>query len=515
MRYGCATAAGRFPSRWFLGSPPMSTEPSAAPAAGTAGAPAADAAGAAASVGSDARARAARRRSTLAEKLAWGAGGATQSLVNTIYALAFPIYAIGLGVSPTLIGFAKAFPRLVDAFTDPVMGNLSDNTRSRWGRRRPYVFVGSVLIALTLPLIYMPNRGWPEWGLFAWFTGTTVLFFVAYTVWSIPWSAMGLEMSDDYNDRTRLQIARMLFATVAGLGAAWAYKACFWFDADEVVGVRPVTWIIAGLMLCGGILAALFIREWRPVADQPRTALLPALRITLSNRPYLLLCGAVVFFAGGMVMTEPMLLYVNIYHVYGGDRDAASTIMGVSGSVGVVLGVAMLPVGGILSERIGKRSAALAALSLIVVGSASQYWLVTPASPYLQLASRAVFQPGIMLMWALVPSMIADVCDLDELQTGRRREASYSSVYQWIWKVGATVAMAVGGSLLALAGADVDEKTEVLPPGVVSNLRLMLGVVPALFGLIAFACVWRFPLTEATVDGIKRELGGEAPMSPS
>ena len=435
------------------------------------------------------------RKTTLGEKLAWGAGGMTESLVNSLYQLAFPIFSIGLGVAPALMGIAQSVPRLVDAFTDPIMGNISDNARTRWGRRRPFIFAGAILMALTFPLIFMPVRSLPGPALALWFCAAAILFFLAFTVWSIPWSALGLELSADYNDRTRLQVVRMIFATVALVLVGWVYKACFWFDADEVIGVRPVAWIVGGIMLTAGILSALFIREWRYADREPGEALrlLPALKLTLSSRPFLLLCGTVLFFAGGIIMVDPMLLYVNIYHVYGGDRDAAATMMGISSTAGTVLATILLPAGAWLSEKIGKRRAALVALSLIVSGKGLQFWLVTPAVPELQLLSRAIFQPGIMLMWALVPSMIADVCDIDEERTGRRREASFSSVYQWIWKLGATLAMSAGGALLSLAGANAATGDAQLSPDAVLRLRLLLSIVPALFGCVAMFFIFRYP----------------------
>lgn len=434
------------------------------------------------------------RKTTLIEKLAWGAGGMSESLVNCLYGLALPIFSIGMGVSPALMGIAQAIPRFVDAFTDPLMGNISDNARTRWGRRRPFIFAGALLMAITFPLIFSPSREWAGPVLATWFGGTAILFFLAFTIWSIPWSALGLELSADYNDRTRIQVVRLIFATAAGVLVGWSYKICFWFDADEVVGVRPVAWIIGGLMLAGGILSALFIREWRYGKDaREPLRLLPALKTTLSNRPFLLLCGATLFFAGGVIMVEPMLLYVNIYHVYGGDRDAAASIMGISSTVGTVAAVAMLPLGAALSERIGKRNSALVAIGLIFVGKGAQFWFVTPEMPYLQLATRTLFGPGIMLMWALIPSMIADVCDRDEVTSGRRREASFSSVFQWVWKLGATLAMAIGGLLLSLAGAQVTGDEGTLSPDVVLRLRMLMSTVPVVFCLVAAVFVFLYP----------------------
>jgi Na+/melibiose symporter-like transporter len=98
-----------------------------------------------------------------------------------------------------------------------------------------------------------------------------------------------------------------------------------------------------------------------------------AIKTTLSNKPFLYLCGTVLFFAGGLILVQPLLLYVNIFYVYDGDRDPASTVMGWSGTVGVFLALAMLPVGGWISEKIGKRHTAFIALSLIIIGKGSQY----------------------------------------------------------------------------------------------------------------------------------------------
>jgi len=451
------------------------------------------------------------RKSTAAEKLAWGAGGVTESLVNCIYSLSFPIFSIGLGVSPALMGIAQAIPRLVDAFTDPIMGNISDNARTRWGRRRPFILVGAVLVGVTLPLIYMPGRHWPEWAHLIWYAGMSSLFFIAFTIWSIPWSALGLELSDDYNDRTRIQLVRMVFATLAGIGVNWVYRLSFVLHSDELIGVRYAVLLIGSVMLAAGILSALFVREWRPVESQASIKILSALKITLSNKPFLMLCGTVLFFAGGLIMVGPLLLYVNIYHVFDGDRASAATLVGVAGTVTALLSAFMLPLGGKIASRIGKRKAAFVALGMIIAGRLSQLILITPEMPYLQLICMVTYQPGIMLMWALIPSMIADVCDMDELESGRRREASFSSIYQWIWKLGATLAMMLSGVLLGLAGAKTASTDALLAPGVVFRLRLLLSIVPSLMGMAAFICLRLYPLTEKRVQEIKTQLDQRKP----
>jgi GPH family glycoside/pentoside/hexuronide:cation symporter len=228
--------------------------------------------------------------------------------------------------------------------------------------------------------------------------------------------------------------------------------------------------------------------------------------MTLSNHPFLLLCGTVLFFASGFIMVAPLLLYVNIYYVFQGDRAAASTLIGVVGTVGALVSVMMLPIGGKISHRIGKRKTAFFALGMIILGRASQFVLITPALPYLQLVCILIYMPGLMLMWALIPAMIADVCDLDELEWGRRREASFSSIYQWLFKFGGTLAMTLGGLLLAATGATTDSATAALPPNVVFRLRVLLSSVPTFMGVCAFVCMWLYPLTKDHMRTVKEKL---------
>ena len=201
-----------------------------------------------------------------------------------------------------------------------------------------------------------------------------------------------------------------------------------------------------------------------------------------------------------------MLLYVNIYHVFDGDRSSAATLIGVMGLISMIVSILTMPLGGWVSAKFGKRRAVFIMLGLIIVGRASQFWLITPTHPYLQLISMLIYTPGVMLMWALIPSMVADVCDLDELESGRRREASFSAMYQWMWKLGATLAMLLGGILLGLVGATTDSPDAVLSVEVIFRLRLILSGVSSLMAAVALVCVWFYPLTEKQMVIVKEKL---------
>ena len=157
-------------------------------------------------------------RVSIATKIKYGFGGATDALFYYgTTSLFLPIFNVGYGVDAVLLGLALSVPRLLDAVTDPLMGSLSDNARTRWGRRRPFMLFGIILSALCVALLFNPLHGMSQTGLLLWLGVIGSMFFVAYTAYFIPYAAWGLELSDDYLERTRVLSWRAYFNTAAGL----------------------------------------------------------------------------------------------------------------------------------------------------------------------------------------------------------------------------------------------------------------------------------------------------------
>lgn len=447
------------------------------------------------------------KKASMLEKMAWSAGGITEMMTNSIGALATPIYSIALGVDPALIGIATAIPRIVDAVSDPLMGSLSDNTNTRWGRRRPYIFIGTFLILISFPLMWLTPSGLGEFGLFAYFTVTSIFFFLCMTIWNITWTALGFELTDDYDDRTSLQILRSVFVNLAAVSLTWLYPLCFVFNDNEAVGVRYVGLIVGAVMFVCGILSSLLCRERKlTVIQKTKVSLSQSIKITLKNKPFMLLAGSLTTFACGTALVQPLLMYATIYYVFPGDKSAAGIVIGVSGTAGLVATLLVLPLANKISKKIGKRRTALFALAMLIVGKGSYWFTLNPEMPYLQMISRCLFQPFMALFWALIPAMIADVCDLDELETGHRREAAFGAAYLWLWKFGTTVAIALSGILLSVIGAKGDAGFVSLPLEVVLRLKLLFSIVPVIFSTISFVLMYFYPLTHRRVEEIKEQL---------
>jgi len=430
----------------------------------------------------------------LGKKLLWGAGGAADNILyNGVATLVLPIFNVGLGVDAVKIGLAMGIPRLLDALTDPLIGNLSDNTRSRWGRRRPYIFFGAVVAGTLLAVLFNPIKGLSHEGLFWWFLIVASLLYVAYAVFVIPYSAMGLEMTSDYNERTRVLAWRPYMGLLVGLGVPWLYKLCFILGDTEAEGARKVAVIMGVLAIGLGILPALFIKENVPQTTSPHMPLLHALKITFSNSSFLLLSASTLCILLGIFLSSPLGLYVSIYYVFGGDKELASVLGGWSGMAAVAAGLAGLPIATWIAKCLGKRHAALALLLLGLLSVPLTWWMFTPENPWLQIVPGFIFGLAINGCFLIGVSMLGDVCDADELKTGHRREGIYSASLEFGKKCAIALSTIVVGYLLLAVG--FDEKAATQSVQTITSLRIGYMIILGVPIILAGVFIYFFPIT--------------------
>ena len=447
----------------------------------------------------------------LPKKIAWGLGGLTNDMVNALWVLAMPIFSLGFGVKATWIGFALALPRVWDAISDPLMGHISDNTRSRWGRRRPYVLIGSIGLGLTFALLWMPSAAWSEAGLLAWFIVLSLLFFTFLTIWNIPWTALGLDLTPDVKERNSVQAVRSWFANGAAFIIPAIMPLAFFFgNGDEVVGVRTVGIGVGIIMTLAGIMAAIFCKESHIIeSTAPKVSFLESAKYTFKNKNFIELCVFTALFCGGVLMVSPMGYYINIFYVYGDlpaqeAKQAASHVMFWGGIAGAITNLVAIPLIAWFANRCGKKSTLIGGIILVIVGQLIKWFFFIPENPYLQVWLSLIIYPGLILVWTIVPSMYADICDRDELKTGTRREGMYSATSAWLLKVGVTIAMAMSGWLINVAG--IVDSADVQTPQAVFNMRLLFTLLPSIFTLIGGFFVFRYPFTEKDAEDVKEKL---------
>lgn len=445
------------------------------------------------------------------QKLFYGLGGAGDGIMGgVIFVLAMKIYNWEFGIDAGLIGLALLVPRLWDAVTDPFMGSISDNTRTRWGRRRPYIFWGAVLTGLLCMAVWSPPLGLGKTGLFWYLLIVSTLFFTAYTVFVIPYSAMGFELTTNFHERTSVMAYKIFFVNFVNLTLmSIAYKLCRWEVLGEtpVQAVRVVGIAYGALIILFGIIPAIFChtKEIQPSsAPREKVNIVKAVEMSLGNKPYIIIVVSSLLLVMGIYLVSQLGGFLTLAYVFEGNKDkvanlevAVSICYGVAGLLGTVIAPA-------ITKRFGKHQTALGTVVVLAIAFAFSFFYITPKYPYLQIISALFMSPGMTIFIVAISSMMADTIDYDEYRTGTRREGSFVSLSAFTTKVSLALALGVSGLLVNLSGF-VPEAT-VQSEKTILALRLMYALVPVGFLVIVYILMRHYSLTENRVHEIQGEL---------
>ena len=365
---------------------------------------------------------------------------------------------ICLGISPTLVGLAMAIFRVWDAFTDPFMGNYSDNFRSRWGRRRPFVVIGGVLCAITFPAMWLMDRSWEPTTIFLYFIGMGLAYYTAITIYSVPYFSWVAEMTPDTHERTNIIAFRAVIINLVTIALGWLA----WFITldcfrDELHGTQWLAAITGLLFITFGILPLLFVKEpfYQQAAKQKQIPLWESVKDTLTNRPAMILVAMMLLMTLGMQTVGTLGYYVSLYFVFGGDKATTGLVAGYGGTAMMISSIVSIPLFAWLSRKFGKIPALCLNGFGYLAATFSQWFLMVPEFPYGQVISAALIGPVVTGIWIILPSMQTDVVDYDELETGCRREGGLTAVLGWIQKLGFALSVLLAGVILDISGFDV------------------------------------------------------------
>jgi GPH family glycoside/pentoside/hexuronide:cation symporter len=346
----------------------------------------------------------------------------------------------------------------------------------------------------------------------------SVIFYLAYTVFATPWVALGYELTPDYHERTRLM-------GVQNFVGYFAYMVSPYFLAimynerlfDNVVdGASGLSVVIGVVVIAVGVLPAIFLRERFSIDSDEAKASKPSFSdnvrdffrgflITLKFKPFLKLCLATFLVFNGFILIASFQTYVIIYYVLAGDTGLGAKFVGHAGLFGAVSSLAVIVFVTWLATRIGKRRAFFVSTGVSMIGYALKWFVFTPENPWLVLLPAPLMAFGLAGLFTLMGSMIADVVDLDELETHERREGMYGSIYWWVVKLGQAVAIAGGGLLLNATGFDVALEGN-QPERTLQLMRLFDAFVPCAASGIAIWAVASYTITEEKAHEIRLQL---------
>ena len=329
----------------------------------------------------------------LSVRIGWGLGGISDNfMANTLFVLGMIIYITDFHMAAGIAGLALSIPRFADAITDPIIGNFSDNFRSRFGRRRPLMFVGVIGAAVILPLFWFPpmlhtvGNPWYSNVPFWWMAVLGSVFFTFYTLFMVPYTALGFELTDDYDERTRVLAWRMYL----GLAASMTVPSLYWFCrldrwGDEVTGARWVSVGISAVILATGLPPVFMTRERKRVEAQSTIKIVPAVLYTLKNKAFLILFVAYLAVIMGLFTAGILGQFALIYYVFQNAasvdvaKDHAAMLGLIAGVVAALTSYGSMFLAARVAERTGKRYGMLLGLGLMAVGTGAIWWLYDPS----------------------------------------------------------------------------------------------------------------------------------------
>jgi len=449
-------------------------------------------------------------RIPLVQKISYSIG----ALVNQLQAAAISamvlVLNLGLGMNPALVGIVGTVPRLLDAFTDPLIGYTSDNARTRYGRRRPFMLFGALVAGLAFALLFQLYKTHSEMYNFWYFLVLQCFFVVAFAFFAIPFIALGFEMTPDYHERTRLQGAANSIGQIAWLISPWLFKFMY-TTKDLMHGVRTLAIIFGVIIAIGGMLPVIFNKEYfkslpRPEKKSVLKDFFGGCMIAFKNRAFIKLTVITFLVFNGFMLASAFTSYVIFFYDFAGDYGKGGDLLGWFGTASALSSfLIVIPLITWIATKIGKRNTFLITIPLSIVGYALKWIGYNTAHPYLLLIAAPFISFGLGSVFTIISSMLADVCDLDELETGTRREGIFGAIYWWVIKLGQALASLISGVLLNLTGFNIalgaHQTTQTL-----FYMRICDVGIPIVSSIVAIYILTTFEVTEDKAYEIRQEL---------
>lgn len=440
------------------------------------------------------------KRLTFLQKLLYGFGDTGFSLTTTIIGAYFAIFLTDVvHIPPAAAALAIFAGRTWDYVNDPMIGHLTDRTRSRWGRRRPFLLFGAIPFGAAFVLLWLRPPFESTTLLLAYYIGAYLLFDATATLVMLSYFALTPELTEDYDERTSLTSFRMFFSIAGGLAAFTIPLMIIGSMRPENASKVTLMAVIFAIASIIPLWVVFFSTRERTVfmhAEQPK--LKDSLKAALKNKPFIF--GAVIFLLTwvSMDILQAGLLYFIKYVVR---REAQSDlVMGVI----FVTAILVLPFWNWVARRWNKRVAYIVGISFWAV---VQLGLITlnPETP-LEVLLGMCLLAGIgvgaahVLPWSILP----DAIEWDEYQTGKRHEGIFYSLVTLFQKIASSIA--IPAALVILDLTNYVPNAAVQPASALTGIRIMIGPIPALLliGGILFAAL--YPLSRDEFTRVVKEL---------
>jgi len=448
-------------------------------------------------------------RLPLSTRLAFGSGDLGPAIA-TIVAGFFQLFFLTTvaGLPPGLAGTILLVVKIWDALNDPIIGWLTDRTSTRWGRRRPWLLFGAAPFGLLFFLQWIVPP-FDVTGKFIYYLIIALLFDTAFTIVNVPYTALTPELTRDYDERTALNSYRFAFSIGGSLLGGILHQTIVGRYPDD-----PQTgYLVAGAVV-GTLIALPFLwcflgtrERYEPDPEARDLSLGEQIRYVFSNRPYLFVVGIYMFSWLAVQVTSAVLTFYITFWLRRPDL-ITTFLLAVQGSA-----LVFLFVWSAVSRRIGKKAVYLVG-SVIWIGVQAFLFFLQPEQITLAIILAVIAGAGVATAYLVPWSMMPDVIELDELETGQRREGMFYGFMVLLQKLGLALGLFLVGLGLQVAGFNENLPADLQPDSARLAIRLMLGPVPTLILICGMILTWFYPITrekhEATLALLAARRSGSA-----
>ncbi len=453
------------------------------------------------------------------QKLAFGIGMFANQMFPAILGIFMVVLVEDLGFPGWMWSLIYFFPRIFDSITDPIMGFISDNTKSKWGRRKQYVLIGGLIMGVAFIFMWQlyaaDTLQYNFWYFFLW----SIVFYLGLTFFSVPYVAMGYEMSDDFHERTDIMAVAQWIGQWAWVIAPWFWVIMYdpdWFPSADVAVRELAIWVAIPCAICA-MVPAIFIRSKSTLNEDydPLNAanivnslkkILESFKAAFRIEQFRKICIATFLIFNAFNTVAALTFFVVVYKLFNGDADASGiwvSLFGCLGALGTTFIV--IPIVARMARVMGKKKAFMIAQAISVVGYFMLYFLFVPGKPWLYIIGLPFFSFGIGSLFTIMMSMTADVIDIDELNSGKRREGIFGAIYWWMVKVGFAIAGALSGLIIAFVGFNPDLPTTE-QQSAVDGLLAFFCFFPMAGTILAMIVMRKYDVTEARANEIRAEI---------
>ncbi len=459
------------------------------------------------------------RKVPVGQKIAFGFGMLANQMFPAILGIFMVVLVQDLGFPGWMWGLIFFAPRIFDAITDPIMGFISDNTKSKWGRRRQYVLIGGLIMGIAYIFMWQlfkeNSLEYNFWYFFLW----SLLFYLGLTIFSVPYVAMGYEMSDDFHERTNIMAIAQWIGQWAWVIAPWFWVIMYdpdWFPSADVAARELAIWVAIPCAICA-IVPAIFIKsestldkDYEPLnvsnIGNSLKKILSSFVEAFKLKEFRKICIATFLIFNAFNTVAALTFFVIVYKLFNGDAAASGlwvSLFGCFGALGTTFIV--IPTVTWMSRKFGKKNTFLLSQGISVIGYILLWFLFIPGKPWMYIFALPFFSFGIGGLFTIMMSMTADVIDIDELNSGLRREGIFGAIYWWMVKIGFAIAGGLSGIIIAVVGFN-PELTTVDQQGAVDGLHAFFCFFPMAGTIVAMLVMKDYDVSEKRAREIRVKL---------